>query len=161
MEKFRIRDIEPGDDTTLAAIIRNALKEHGANKPGTVYFDESTDHLSRLFETKRSAYFVLEVDGDVAGGAGYFPTNGLADDTCEMVKMYLAPGYRGKGLGHSLLNHCIAKAKENGYTKMYIETMPELKKAIALYKLFGFEELKSPMGNSCHTGCDIWMMRQL
>lgn len=160
-ETFRIRNIEQSDNQTLAIIIRNALKEFGANKPGTVYFDETTDHLSRLFETKRSAYFVLEVEGKIAGGAGYFPTEGLDDQTCEMVKMYLAPQFRKKGYGNILLEHCISEAKQDGYTKMYIETLPELKQAISLYQKFGFKNLKEPLGNSSHTGCDVWMMREL
>lgn len=161
MQGFRIREIKPDDDPFLAKIIRNALEEFGANKPGTVYFDESTDHLSRLFCAKRSAYFVLEIDGIIAGGAGFFPTEGLDNSTCELVKMYLAPEFRKKGLGKSLIEHCMQAAKSAGYKKMYLETMPELKSAIAVYKKFGFTNLPSALGNSGHTGCDLWMIKDL
>ena len=45
-----IRFIEPKDNVTLAAVIRAALTEFGANKPGTVYYDPTTDHLFELFQ---------------------------------------------------------------------------------------------------------------
>jgi putative acetyltransferase len=92
-----IRKIIPDDNAALAIIIRTSLKEFNANKPGTVYFDETTDHLSDVFKTKRSAYYVIEKDGKIAGGGGFYPTEGLPSNTCELVKMYLAKEYRGKG----------------------------------------------------------------
>ena len=49
MNLFSIRKIEPTDNNALAKIIRDALTEFKANKPGTVYFDDSTDHLFELF----------------------------------------------------------------------------------------------------------------
>ena len=48
-----------------------------------------------------------------------------------------------------------------GYRAIYLETMPELKKAIYIYEKMGFQYLKGPMGNSGHTGCDIWMIKTL
>ncbi len=145
----------------MAGIIRRSLEEFNANKPGTVYFDKATDQLSKVFEIGRSAYFILEEDGAIAGGAGFYPTPGLSPGTCELVKMYLSSSYRKRGYGRMLLQHCITMAKENGYTKMYIETMPELKAAIRLYEKFGFSYLNEPLGNSGHTGCDVWMEKEI
>jgi len=45
-----IRNIELKDNVAIAAVIRNALAEFGANKPGTVYYDATTDHLFELFQ---------------------------------------------------------------------------------------------------------------
>ena len=95
------------------------------------------------------------------GGAGIFPTEGLGDTTCELVKMYLTPTARGTGLGKKLIDTCLAKAKTMGYTQVYLETMPELKKAVRVYEKFGFTYLTGPMGNSGHNGCDIWMIKTL
>ena len=92
--------IAPEHNKALAIIIRAALEEFGANKPGTVYFDDSTDHLYELFSgTPQSLYYVA-LDGDtVLGGAGIFPTEGLGETTCELGKMYVTPDARGTGLG--------------------------------------------------------------
>ena len=49
-----IRPIEPNDNAALAKVIRDTLTEFGANKPGTVYFDHTTDALYELFRTAGS-----------------------------------------------------------------------------------------------------------
>ena len=54
----------------MAVIIRNSLTEFGAAKPGTVYFDETTDHLSDVFTAKGSAYFVVEMNDEGLYGFG-------------------------------------------------------------------------------------------
>ena len=161
MNSFLIRTILPEDDPVLAKIVRNTLAEFGANHPGTVYYDPTTDHLSDVFTKERSVYFVALNNNEIIGGAGIYPTDGLPDDTCELVKMYLLPQARGLGLGKTLIEKCIAFAGNNGYTKIYIETMPELKQAMKVYEKFGFDYLKGPMGNSGHTGCSIWMLRSI
>ena len=161
MEEIKLRAIQPEDNAALAKIVRESLTEFGANKPGTVYYDETTDHLFELFRAAGAAYFVAEYSGEVAGGGGIFPSDGLPDGTCELVKMYLKNTVRGKGVGRMLIEKCIAVAGQKGYTAMYIETMPELKQAVSLYEKFGFSQLKEPMGNTGHFGCDVWMLKQL
>ncbi len=162
MQPINIRSIQASDNPFIAKIIRTSLEEFGANKPGTVYFDDTTDHLFQLFQSaKGSQYFIALHEDEVVGGGGIFPTEGLPAGTCELVKMYLKKEYRGIGLGNKMLNECLLWAKENGYTQVYIETMPELKKAVAVYEKMGFEYLPAALGNSGHTGCDIWMLKKL
>lgn len=156
-----IRPIEPGDNPFLAVIIRDTLTEFGANHPGTVYYDDTTDSLFELFRQTGSAYFVAVKDNKIVGGGGIFPTAGLPADTCELVKMYLLPEARGTGLGRSLIEKSLAVAKEMGYKKVYLETMPELRQALNTYAKFGFTYLSGPMGNSGHTGCSLWMLKEL
>jgi putative acetyltransferase len=162
MSTITIRPIQQQDNVAIAKIIRTALEEFGANRPGTVYFDASTDHLFELFDaTPNSAYFIALQNETIVGGAGIFPTENLPDATCELVKMYLDNAVRGLGLGKQMIDECIAIAKQKGYKFMYLETMPELKKAVTVYEKFGFKYLDKPLGNSGHTGCGIWMLRAL
>ena len=156
-----IREIIADDDAKLAFIIRSSLEDFGAVKQDTVYFDESTDHLHEVFQTERSCYFVATINDEVVGGAGIFPTEALPSKTCELVKMYLSSIARGKGLGKILLQKCIDEAKNNGFEKMYLETMPELTNAIEMYKKNGFTFIPSSLGNSGHSGCDVFMMKDL
>ena len=97
----------------------------------------------------------------VIGGSGIYPTAGLPEGTCELVKLYLSPKGRGKGIGRSLLEKCIIAAKEMGYKKIYLETMPELTIAIPMYERLGFTYLPAAQGNSGHTGCDVWMIKEI
>ena len=145
----------------LAKIVRNTLAEFGANHPNTVYYDPTTDTLYEVFQTPRSTYFVAEINSEIVGGGGIYPTVGLPADTCELVKMYLLPQGRGVGLGRTLIEKCIDAAKETGFKNIYLETMPELKQALKVYEKFGFKYLNGPMGNSGHTGCSLWLMKEL
>lgn len=161
MQNINIRKIQPPDNPHLATIIRNALAEFGANKPGTVFYDDTTDHLYELFQEPGSIYYVAEQEGQIIGGAGIYPSEGLPQGTCELVKMYLVPEVRNKGLGRKLIDACLEFAKGFGYIQVYIETMPELRKAVSVYEKFGFEYLNGPLGNTGHFGCDVWMLKTI
>jgi len=161
MQPVQIRTIEPADNPALAIIIRNTLAEFDANHPGTVYYDSTTDALYELFQAPGSIYYVATVNNQLMGGAGIFPSDGLPQDTCELVKMYLLPEARGLGVGRLLINKALSFAQEAGYRQVYLETMPELRKAVSVYEKFGFQYLSAPMGNTGHFGCDIWMLKTL
>jgi len=161
MNHVSIRTILPSDNEALASIVRSSLAEFGANRPGTVYYDDTTDHLYEMFQAPNSIYFVALVNEDIVGGGGIFPSAGLAADTCELVKMYLKKTARGSGLGKLLIEKCIDFAATSGYKKIYLESMPELKKALGIYEKFGFYYLDAAMGNTGHFGCGVWMLKEL
>ena len=161
MPGIKLRTIQKEDNVQLAQIIRDTLTEFKANKPGTVYYDETTDHLFELFQKPGSIYFVALMDDEIVGGGGIYPSDGLPNGTCELVKMYLLPEARGIGLGKRIIEECLAFAKENGYTQVYIESMPELENALKVYEKFGFKYISAPLGNTGHHGCEKWMLRSL
>ena len=162
IEEITLRPIQPQDNPALAQIIRKTLEEFGANRPGTVYYDPTTDALYELFtNTPGSVYYVAEKAGKLVGGGGIFPSPGLPKDTCELVKMYLLPEVRGIGLGKKIIAECIEFARTNGYQNIYIETMPELKQAMKTYEKFGFRYLDGPLGDTGHFGCELWMLLTL
>lgn len=161
MREITIRTIKPSDNQSLATIIRDTLTEFKANKLGTVYYDDTTDNLFEVFKADQSIYFVAEYDGEIVGGGGIYPTANLSAGTCELVKLYLSAKARGKGVGKILMHKCIDAAKEMGYRNIYLETMPELTIAIPMYQKFGFSFLSAAQGSSGHTGCDVWMIKNL
>jgi putative acetyltransferase len=161
MQPIQIRIIKQADNTVLAKVVRDTLAEFGANHPGTVYYDPTTDHLFELFQNSLSVYFVAEMEGELVGGGGIYPTDGLPDKTCELVKMYLLPVARGRGIGKMIIDSCLQKATALGFEKVYLETMPELQQAMKVYEKFGFTYLEGPLGNSGHFGCSRWMLKNL
>jgi putative acetyltransferase len=154
-----IRPIAAKDNERMAKILRDSLTEFGANKPGTAYFDAATDDMYSLFQKEKSAYWVAEKNGEIIGGAGIYATDGLPENTCELARVYLDHKARGHGYGQQMIEHCFAHAKDMGYEKIYLETLPELKIAVPLYERLGFEYLDAPLGKTGHFGCDIWMMK--
>ena len=160
-KKISLLKIQPEHNEALAKIIRNTLTEFNAAKPGTVFFDPTTDDLFQLFKTPRSYYYTAFLDDKIVGGCGIFPTGGLPDGMCELVKIYLLPEARGIGLGKKLIKICCEKAVELGYSKIYLETMPELKLAVPLYESVGFEYIPESLTNGEHFGCDLFMIKIL
>jgi len=160
-EEIIIRNLQPEDNAAIADVIRSTLKEFGANRPGTVYFDPTTDDLYQLFRKKGSFYQVVSVGNSIVGGGGIYPSAGLPEGTCELVKMYLLPSARGIGLGKKMIALCLEEARRFGYRQVYLETMPELKEALKSYEKFGFTYLDGPLGNTGHYGCALWMLKIL
>ena len=156
-----IRKIEERDNKDLAELIRTVFREFKIDRPGTVYFDPTTDNLFRLFSIPRSEYWIVEENGKMAGGCGIYPTPGLPQDCAELVKLYLLSSSRGKGIGRMLIEKSFESARMFGYKQLYLESLPELGKAIGLYEKAGFKFLPGPMGNSGHFGCKIWMLKDL
>lgn len=161
LNDLTIREIAPHDNPFLSSLIKNTLTEFGANRPGTVFTDPTTNALYELFRKNGSIYYVALLEDNIVGGAGIYPTDGLPADTCELVKMYLHPTVRGRGLGRMLIEKCLQFAAEAGYRNVYLETMSELRQAVKVYEKFGFSYLQGPLGNSGHFGCGLWMLKQL
>lgn len=155
------RKIEEKDNKELAELIRTVFREFKIDRPGTVYFDPTTDNLFKLFSIPGSEYWIAEEDGRIIGGCGVYPTPGLPEGCAELVKLYLSASQRGKGTGWRLMEKTFESARLFGYRKLYLETLPELSKAISLYERTGFRHIPAALGNSGHFGCHIWMLKDL
>jgi putative acetyltransferase len=158
---YIFRNIEEKDNKEIAELIRSVFREFKIDRPGTVYFDPTTDNLFTLFQTPGSRYWIVEEDNIIIGGCGVYATPGLPEGCAELVKLYLSSLHRGKGIGWKLLEKTFESAKKLGYKQLYLESLPELSKAISLYENTGFKHLSAPLGNSGHFGCNIWMVKDL
>lgn len=84
-----IRKIQKEDNPALASLIRAVFDEFNVSKTGTVYDDPETDHLFEAFENKNAVLFVAEVNNELMGACGIYPTKGLPSNCAELVKLYL------------------------------------------------------------------------
>ena len=155
------RKIEKRDNEILSALIKKVFEEFGIDIPGTVYTDPTTDALYELFRKPGSVYWIAEENNVILGGCGIYPTDGLPEGYAELVKLYLSADSRGKGTGNALMQKSIVSAKEMGYRFLYLESFPDLNKAVSLYERNGFAMLDKAVGNSGHYACTIWMERKL
>jgi putative acetyltransferase len=155
------RKIEKKDNKEIAELIRSVFREFGIARPGTVYFDPTTDDLYNLFQTPNSVYWIADDDGKIIGGCGIYPTENLPEGCGELVKFYLDASYRNKGIGRQLMEKSMESAKQLGFRQLYLESLPELGRAISLYERSGFRFIDHKMGDSGHFGCNIWMMKDL
>ncbi|MDY8138279.1 GNAT family N-acetyltransferase [Aquimarina sp. 2201CG5-10] len=161
MSTIKIRSIAFDDNVALAEVIRTVLIEMGVPKVGTAYEDKALDMMYETYNHPRSEYYVVEIDGRIIGGGGIAPLEGEIAEICELQKMYFLPIARGKGLGYKVIDTCLSYAKEQGYTKCYLETMPYMESARKLYRKVGFKALEKPIGNTGHYSCQEWMIKNL
>lgn len=161
MHSINIRKIRKEDDAAIAAIIRTVLKEHRAPETGTAFADKELDAMTETYSKPDTVYFVVELDGKVAGGAGIAPLAGHGENVCELQKMYFIPEARGLGIGHIMLEKCLLEARNMGFRKCYLETLDDMLSAQSLYRKSGFTYLEAPLGNTGHNACPVWMIRDL
>lgn len=157
-----IRLISPADDAAIAALIRGVMPEFCAAGATDAWApDAEVTALSQAYAMPRSAYFVVEQDGALVGGAGVAPLAGAAFEVCELRKMYFLPAARGQGMGARLLRHCIRVARGFGYQACYLETLTQMHAARHLYEREGFQCLPARLGTAGGCGCDRWFALEL
>lgn len=65
----------------------------------------------------------------------------LREDACEVKRMYVRPGYRGKRIGYTLLEQLISNARANGYKRILLDSGRFMSDAHALYRNVGFKDI--------------------
>ncbi|MCP9267325.1 GNAT family N-acetyltransferase [Xenorhabdus sp. XENO-1] len=161
-QNYVIRAITPQDNTGIAAVIRQVSAEHGLTADrGFAVADPILDTLYEVYSQPRSAYWVVEMDGEVVGGGGVAPLAGGDDDICELQKMYLSSALRGKGVARQIVKQSLEFGTEQGFKRCYLETTEILQAAIKLYEKLGFSHLGEPLGNTGHSDCEVRMIKAL
>lgn len=158
---LRIRPIQASDNVRIQEIILQVGKEFGAIGEGFGPSDAEVAQMSQHYlAEQRNRYFVAELDEEIVGGGGIAAFNHSAD-TCELRKLFILPQGRGQGVGRQLSQACLAFAKEQGYSRCYLDTLSNMDAAIALYHSLGFERLTQPLDGTIHNGCDVAMLKTL
>lgn len=156
-----IRLIEKKDNPQIAKVIRSVLEDFNVPKVGTAYADVSLDSMFENYQKPKSVYFVVEENEKIIGGAGVAQLDNFDGNVCELQKMYFLSEARGKGIGAQMMEFCLAKAREFGFEKCYLETMEYMTHAQKLYKQTGFEYIDSAMGDTGHYSCPVHMIKIL
>ncbi len=139
-----IRPMTPADAAQIAAGMSDERVAWGTLQLPSV----TTDFWRPRLEKPSGCMFVAEVDGQVAGTAGFHPYAAPSAHATGLGMSIHAP-YQGRGLAGPLLETVLSEAKKQGYQRMDLEVYADNDRALRLYRRFGFVK-------EGHKRCDVW-----
>ncbi|MGN6295031.1 MAG: GNAT family N-acetyltransferase [Chitinophagaceae bacterium] len=83
--------------------------------------------------------WLVKAGEEIIGSAGIMKDT---DTVYELVKMFVSPSWRGKGISKQLIETCLAKAKEIGAEKLILFSNHQLETALKLYEKYGFRHVE-------------------
>ena len=127
-----LKGIEEGFKTDLATLL-GWSKEAVENKKR----EYLTSEVEKLCSDLHGVYYLLELEGAIIGMGALHQ---IREKAGEIKRMYIQPAYRGKGYGKALLQHLLQKAREFGYSSVYLDSGRFMTAAHRLYHSLGFIE---------------------
>lgn len=101
-------------------------------------FDEELANLETIYSLPDGSLILAFYDKQIAGCVA---VRKLETDVCEMKRLFVKPEFQGLGLGKNLIAAIVETARQLGYERMRLDTLPVMTKAQKLYTSFGFEKI--------------------
>lgn len=119
-------------------------------------YDDEIKHLEHKYGLPYGRLYIVFADGAPAGCIGF---RKLDNERCELKRLYVKPEFRGNGIAGKLIDLILSEAKNEGYKKILLDTLPFLTTAIDMYKRRGFYEI--PCYNDSPIDTTIYMQLDL
>jgi ribosomal protein S18 acetylase RimI-like enzyme len=103
-------------------------------------FDNEVSTLPGEYAPPGGCLFLAYKDEEPAGCVA---VRKITDDICELKRMYVRPAFRHHGVGKQLALTAIEAARDIGYHRMRLDTLPDMLEAITLYRSLGFITIPS------------------
>ncbi len=101
-------------------------------------FEEEVRSLPGPYAAPEGVLLLVRRASEPVGCAGVRP---FGPGRCELKRLYLRPTIRGHGLGRRLVRRALEFAEGAGYVTMWLDTLPSMVEALALYQSMGFVEV--------------------
>lgn len=149
MRNLIIRDSKEEELAFIREMRLQAYEEH-APKISEAHWNALKQSILSDADSKPGIErMVAEIDGEIVGSVALFAPDkqvyeGLLDgeqDYPELRMLAISQKARGKGVATALINECMKRTKEKGFTEMGLHTADFMENAITLYTHLGFERL--------------------
>jgi putative acetyltransferase len=133
--------VDHAESPELIGIVRELFLEYSKSLDVDLCFQGFAEELAGLpgDYAKPAGRLLLAFEEFHAAGCGALRR--IDDEVCEMKRLYVRPVFRGKGAGRELIDELIRSAREIGYRRMRLDTLPSMTKAIAIYHSMGFKAI--------------------
>lgn len=121
---------------------RVLLQEYAASLDldlGFQGFDEELGALSKQYRPPRGILLLAAEGSAVVGCVGLRSIDGPR--VAELKRLYVRPQARGLGLGLLLSQAALSFARDAGYARVRLDTLPSMATALSLYESLGFNEI--------------------
>ena len=119
--------IRPIESATDLATVRLLFQEYADSLGVDLCFQDFATELATLpgaYRPPSGALLLAERDGEVAGCVAMRPLEPPA--VAELKRLYVRPNARGAGLGVALTETALELAREAGYARMRLDTLPTM-----------------------------------
>src|SRR5688500_3323765 len=134
-------DFRQADTPEFVATARDLFREYAAAIGTDLEYQGFATELAALpgpYAPPGGALLIALAGEEVAGCVALRPLDG---STGEMKRLYVRPAYRSWGLGKRLVESVVLAAREAGYRRLCLDTLPGMAAAQALYHRLGFIEI--------------------
>lgn len=142
---------ETDDQFELAKAL---FKEYAASINTDLCFQNFEQELSNLAAQYSRPTGCLLLAFHENAPAGCVALRKLEDGVCEMKRLYVKPDFRSLKIGKALTEKIVEQARELGYSRMRLDTLPSMERAQAMYKSLGFREIEpyrfNPVGGTVY-----------
>jgi ribosomal protein S18 acetylase RimI-like enzyme len=113
-------------------------------KVGLAYFDQEIEDLPGPYGPPHGA-LLIAFDGNAAVGCG--AVKRFRRGVGEIKRVYVRPASQGAGHGRAVAMAVIDHARDLGYERVVLDTLPGMTAAVALYRSLGFVPIESYWAN--------------
>ena len=138
---WTIRPSRRGDALAVRRLIETVWREHFHQHPDPFVRDFIYSRLSDVDDVEtayrdRAIFLCAVAEGAIIGTGAI---KHLDDRACEMVRMFVASPYRGRGIARAIADELISFARRVGYDCIRLSSNNDLTASHRLYERLGFE----------------------